>query len=79
MIVVSDTSPLTVLLTVGHEGILPQLFHEVVIPQAVRNELLRSHTKLPEWLRIVAVEDVEQAGKYLQLVDVGEAEAIELA
>ena len=42
-------------------------------------ELLRSHTKLPEWLRIVAVEDAGQADKYLQVVDVGEAEAIELA
>ena len=41
--------------------------------------MLRSHTKLPEWLRIVAVEDAGQADKYLQLVDVGEAEAIELA
>jgi uncharacterized protein len=79
MIVVSDTSPLTALLTVGLEEILPQLFQEVVIPQAVQNELLRSHTKLPEWLRIVAVEDAGQADKYLQVVDVGEAEAIELA
>ena len=32
MIVVSDTSPLTALLTVGLEEILPQLFQEVVIP-----------------------------------------------
>ncbi len=79
MIVVSDTSPLTALLTVGHEDILPQLFEEVVIPQAVRIELLRSHTKLPEWLRVIDVKDAVQADKYLQLVDVGEAEAIELA
>ena len=32
MIVVSDTSPLTALLTVGGADILPQLFSEVVIP-----------------------------------------------
>jgi len=53
MIVVSDTSPLTALLTVGHEDILPQFFDEVFIPKAVKNELLRSHNKLPEWLRTV--------------------------
>jgi len=79
MIVVSDTSPLTALLTVGHEEILPQIFDEVFIPQAVQNELLRSHNKLPEWLRTVEIKDTAQAKKYLQIVDIGEAEAIELA
>ena len=47
MIVVSDTSPLTALLTVGETSILTNLFGEVVIPEAVRNELLRS-LKAPE-------------------------------
>ena len=47
MIVVSDTSPLTALLTIGEAHILPQLFGEVIIPQAVRGELLRSHRQLP--------------------------------
>ncbi len=79
MIVVSDTSPLTALLTVGEEGLLPELFHEVVIPDAVRNELLRNHSRLPVWLRVASVKNTAQAGKYSQLVDAGEAEAIELA
>ena len=35
MIVVSDTSPITALLTVGEAGILPKLFDEVVVPEAV--------------------------------------------
>ena len=43
MIVVSDTSPLTALLTVGEAELLPKLFLEVIIPEAVRGELLRSH------------------------------------
>ena len=55
MIVVSDTSPLTALLTVGAADLLPQLFSEVVIPEAVRDELQRSHSRLPAWLRIAAV------------------------
>jgi predicted nucleic acid-binding protein len=35
MIVVSETSPLTAILTVGEENLLPKLFSEVVIPEAV--------------------------------------------
>ena len=79
MIVVSDTSPLTALLTVGEEGLLPQLFIEVIIPQAVQNELLRNHDRLPDWLRVANVQNPAQVGKFSQLVDAGEAEAIELA
>ena len=53
MIVVSDTSPLTALLTVGEAALLPKLFTDVVIPATVRNELLGTHARLPEWLRVV--------------------------
>ena len=35
MIVVSDTSPITALLTVRHGNLLTQLFGEVIIPPAV--------------------------------------------
>jgi len=79
MIVVSDTSPLTALLTVGEADLLPKLFHEVVIPDAVRIELLRHHPRLPAWLRVASLKDNAQAAKYSLIVDVGEAEAIELA
>jgi predicted nucleic acid-binding protein len=47
VIVVCDTSPLTALLTVGEENLLPRIFDEVVIPEAVRDELLRNHARLP--------------------------------
>jgi uncharacterized protein len=79
MIVVSDTSPLTALLTVGEADLLPKLFQEVVVPEAVRAELLRNHPRLPEWLRVTSVKDTAQAAKYSRIVDAGEAEAIELA
>jgi predicted nucleic acid-binding protein len=46
MIVVSDTSPLTALITIGEEEILPCLFSQVVIPSGVRDELLRGHAVL---------------------------------
>ena len=79
MIVISDTSPLTALLTAGEASVLTNLFGEVVIPEAVRNELLRSHSPLPNWIRVVVVKDSARAGRYAELVDAGEAEAIELA
>lgn len=40
MIVVSDTSPITALLSVGRGEVLAKLFSEVVIPEAVLGELL---------------------------------------
>lgn len=79
MIVVSDTSPLTALLTVGEAGLLPRLFSEVVIPEAVQAELLRSHPQLPDWLRVRTVGDRHQVSQFAQIVDAGEAEAIVLA
>jgi uncharacterized protein len=79
MIVVSDTSPLTALLTVEQSELLTRLFHQVIIPDAVRRELSRSHPQLPEWLRTVTVKDTIQVAKYSEIVDAGEAEAIALA
>ncbi|MSQ51795.1 MAG: DUF3368 domain-containing protein [Betaproteobacteria bacterium] len=45
----------------------------------MRVELLRSHSSLPGWLRVAEVQNTAQAGRYAQIVDAGEAEAIELA
>lgn len=63
----------------GEENLLLQLFSEVIIPEAVRDELLRNHFPLPVWLRICSVSDTAQVGRYALIVDTGEAEAIELA
>ena len=79
MIVVSDTSPITTLLSVGEADLLTTLFGEVIIPEAVRDELLRGHDSLPSWLRVEAVKNLDEAQRLAELVDRGEAEAIELA
>jgi uncharacterized protein len=79
MIVVSDTSPLTALLTVGHSELLTKLFGEVIIPPAVNSELLRTHSIFPAWLRVQSLHDNAKAGIYARSVDRGEAEAIALA
>jgi predicted nucleic acid-binding protein len=79
MIVVSDTSPITALLTIGAADVLPQLFGEVVIPAAVRDELLRSHSYLPQYVQVKLVRNQGRVREYTQTVHLGEAEAIELA
>jgi predicted nucleic acid-binding protein len=79
MIVVSDTSPLTALLAVNRSDILPQLFSEVVVPGAVWEELQRCHPVLPNWVKTREVSDKRAAVRLANLVDEGEAEAIELA
>jgi predicted nucleic acid-binding protein len=79
MIVVSDTSPLTALLTIGQADLLSRLFGDVIIPQAVEIELRRNHPKLPPWIRVERVKDSAKAKQYATIVDYGEAEAIALA
>lgn len=79
MIVVSDTSPITALLTVEKSDLLVQLFGEVVIPPAVETELRRTHPTLPVWLRVQVLKDTVKADLYSNRVDRGEAEAIALA
>ena len=49
MIVVSDTSPLNYLVLIGCIELLPQLFDQVFIPQAVLDEL--NHERTPEAVR----------------------------
>lgn len=79
MIVVSDTSPVTALLTIGQAELLQKLFGEVVIPPAIKAELERTHPDFPEWLQVRQLRDHARALVYQQVVDRGEAEAIALA
>ena len=78
MIVVSDTSPLTDLLTFEAAEILRQLFLEIIIPEAVRDELAEAIPAFSLWLR-VEMKDSSQAMQYARIVDEGEAQAITLA
>ena len=77
MIVVSDTSGLSVLITVGREDLLPKLFQKVYIPEAVRRELQSFHSKLPAWLECLAVSKGKE--KTPGHLGKGEWEAILLA
>ena len=86
MIVISDTSPLNYLILIDYQDVLPTLFGQIIIPQAVLNEL--QHAKTPEkiknwiatkptWLEVRNVR-VSPINK-LENLDYGEREAIFLA
>jgi uncharacterized protein len=79
MIVVSDTSPITSLLTIDLINILEQMFHDVFIPEAVYNELQHEHDELPSFLHIGRVIDRNMVSKFERELDKGEAEAIVFA
>jgi predicted nucleic acid-binding protein len=85
MIVVSDASPVNLLVRIGYIDVLPMLFESVIMPPAVASEL--SHSSTPEvvrtwmaehhvWLTIRAPLKIDPT---LELEDPGEVEAISLA
>jgi len=84
MIVVSDTSPLNYLVLINQIDLLPKLFGQVIIPEAVLSEL--SHSGSPEavrkwadaappWLTIRIVSPIQLPST----LGPGETEAISLA
>jgi len=86
MIVVADTSPLNYLVLIDEIDLLPALFGQVLLPQAVFQELQHPKTSpkvhawiahLPGWLQMCAVASV--ANPALMELDLGEREAIQLA
>ena len=85
MIVVSDASPLNVLVRIGHVEILSNLFGSVIIPPAVAAELTHARTPdpvrtwlatPPPWLEIRSPKKIDAT---LTMDDRGEVEAISLA
>jgi predicted nucleic acid-binding protein len=84
-IVVSNTTPLIALTLIGQLDLLRQIYGEVNIPPAVRDELVAGRAgtvavnldRLP-WIRVVALQDPRRVA-YLVGLDRGEAEVIVLA
>ena len=79
MIVVADTSAISNLLTIGHEGILRDLFGIVIVPPAVESELRAWHPLLPAFLSVKSPENPSVTPEFSQVLDLGEIEAISLA
>ena len=87
MIVVSDTSPVLNLARIGRLELLPLLYRQVLIPDAVYRELIDSERDLPPaiditalpWLMVAAAEAKDRVLALRERLDPGEAEAIVLA
>lgn len=79
MIVVSDTSPLSALISIRRADLLQLLFGQVLIPSSVQTELLRFHSELPPFLTVQKISDAAAVNALLKQIDRGEAEAIVLA
>ena len=87
MIVVSDASPLLNLAIIGHLDLLHQLYDEVVIPQAVYDEVVVIGREMPgasdvhnaQWIMTRQVKNQPLITALRLQLDHGEAEAIALA
>lgn len=64
MIVVSDTSVLTSLIQIARLALLRDLYGSVLTPRAVHQELLRSHSHLPEFIEVC--KEIQAANNWRQ-------------
>jgi predicted nucleic acid-binding protein len=87
MIVVADTGPLHYLILLDHADLLHRFYDEVVVPDAVANELSSPSapsavrdwiSRAPPWLSVVPVE-VARVHEVTDELDLGERAAIALA
>ena len=85
-VVVSDTSPLLALTHLGQLDLLATIYGEVVVPPAVATELFHPPSGLNKldvtqltFARVDSPRDQQRVVQFLQVLDVGEAEALALA
>lgn len=85
MIVVADTSPINYLLLINQIDSLPRLFQQIIIPDAVRDEMLDPDTPpvLQQWLANppfwLTVQTVPIIDTTVSSLDPGEQTAVTLA
>ena len=83
-LVIADTGPINYLILIGHIDILPALFHKVILPSAVRDELVDAPLSVRDWIATpptwVEVRQTHHAHDLArEKLDAGEEEAIALA
>jgi predicted nucleic acid-binding protein len=84
-LIVSDTTTLIILERLDALSMLCSLFDQILIPQAVMDELLNGNSEINELMRlagcynVISVNASERLLELSQWLDRGEAEAIELA
>ena len=82
--VVSDTSPLISLLKIKKLSLLRDVYTEILIPRAVKNEFLEKFPAASQealdnapWIKVVDLPDPQKTADYAR-IDLGEAEALVL-
>jgi len=83
-VIISDASPLIVLLKINKLSILKELFQKIIIPEAVHKEITaKEHEKTIfnkiEWIETRKIRNTDLTTLLEKLIDRGEAEAIVLA
>jgi len=94
-VTVSDTSPISYLVLIGREAVLPALYGEVLIPEAVYRELVHPSgpeivreriAPFPSWLNVETVQSdsgnqpsSQAEENTLETLDPGERKAVILA
>lgn len=87
MIVVSNSGPLISLARIGHFYLLYELYDELYLPTAVREEVVNFGAGRPgvvevenaQWIRVVNISDRQAVDRLRENLDLGESEAIVLA
>ncbi|NER23449.1 MAG: DUF3368 domain-containing protein [Symploca sp. SIO1B1] len=87
MTVVSNSSPLIALAQIGKFELLHLLYQELLIPQAVRDEVARfgeerlgaAELEKADWIRTVTISNRTAVELLRERLDLGESEAIVLA
>lgn len=86
MIVVSDSSPIIALSTIGHLDSLKALFGQIVIPTEVFREVGHAGNARPgareiaqSWIEVAIVREVGQVAALASRLDFGEAATVSLA
>jgi len=78
--IVSDSTTLIVLLDLERIELLSNLFTQIIIPSAVYDEItIKNKNRLPSWIVVKKVENLEMLEALKLLLDRGESEAITLA
>lgn len=79
MTVVSNTSPIIALSTIGELGLLERLFGRILIPRGVYEELSEVQPfACGDWILVKDIHDRKRYGQVRIDLDHGEAEAIVL-
>ncbi len=84
MLIVSDTSPITNLIQIGHLDLLQRVFGQVIIPLKVYEELTvyenqKEEIERRDWILVRKANNQQEVAKLEDILDAGEAEAIVLA